>query len=225
MSVIDLSSFRERREAANGKDKMSILRSRAAVSASLASVVVLATIGNFFLFSTGMQPQDLVQDNRGRNLRSVDRGIASIEVTDSGETKGWFRELLESRSQKIYEARKVASVGQKASLMDQLRFGDLEGKYAVRVEEGALREINFVDSESSQDRPKYLVSTHDFLSRYQALHKVKFDEVINSRVAQLGTTKVEVFELRSGGATTGLVEVTRDSAGRLIQLRIEEVLH
>ena len=212
MSVLDLESFRARKEAAQGRAGMSILKSKVAVSASLASVLILATVGNVFVLSK-------IDQQEGASPR-MGRGIASIEIQDSGETSGWFRELLRARADKLYDSRKVASVAQKPSLMDQLRFGDLEGKYAVRVEDGALREIQFVNGEGSSDRPKYMDSTEDFLRRYQALHKIDFEEILKTRSAKMGTTEVEVLELRAHGATKSMVEVTRDDSGRLMNLKI-----
>lgn len=212
MKVLDLNLYRAQRQSKEASTGLPALKSKVAVSASLASVVILATLGNAFIFSSN---PDSIERTPSRG-----RGIASVEMSDSGEESGWFRNFLKSREGKLYESRSVAAIAEKPSLMDQLRFGDLEGKYTVRVEAGELREIQFVDNDASSDRPKYVVQAQDFLKRYQPLHGIAFDEVRQTRSAQLGTSKVEVFEMLDDAAVKGMVEVTTDESGRLMNLRI-----
>jgi len=214
MKVFDLNLYRIQRQSMEASTGLSALKSKVAVSASLASVVILATLGNAFIFTSSPVSSESPQFHG--------RGIASVEISDSGEKSGWFRDFLKSREGKIYESRSVAAIAEKPSLMDQLRFGDLEGKYSVRVEAGELREIQFVDNDSSQDRPKYVVQAQEFLKRYQGLHGIAFNEVRQTRSAQLGSSKVEVYEMLDQSAVKGMVEVTTDESGRLMNLRILE---
>jgi hypothetical protein len=183
-------------------------RKRIYAFASLASILVLVTVANLTMWSRS----DL------KPVASSGRGIASVDP-DQIKTQS----LEEARS--IYrkmeqEGRSPASVGEKPSLVDQLRFGVLEGKYSLRMKDGKLLEVEFVDTEQSSDRPKYISQPETFLKEYEALLPVGFDKIEKTTETRSPSDVHQSFNLNKNNQTQATAEFHHDEFGRMISMKI-----
>lgn len=177
-------------------------------SGALATTLFLVTILNFALSS-----QSETKINQAR-------GIASAAPMIDNELAQWNKSLLKKMAQQT--ERKMASISAKATDMDQLRFGLLEGKYALKLEDGKISEIVFQDTVGSDERPKYINSKDEFLSQYKSLLKSEFTTA--SRISEKvdNGSIIESYQLMGPTSSpVALAKFTSDQYGRLISFRIE----
>ncbi len=144
------------------------------------------------------------------------RGIASVSPAEISIKKMKFqlnRELVTSR------VRKAASVGSRPTDLDNLTFGLLEGKYAVRLESGKLAQLEFSDAQGNGDRPKYINDRKSFIQSYKTLLPVDFESV--QALPSTGEKGVEIFNLISSDLSrVGQVHFKVDDSGRLISMKV-----
>ena len=184
-------------------------RKRIYAFASLASILVLVTVANLTIWSHS--------DSRGISLGG--RGIASIEGGDmvKAQTLEEARSIYHKMEQ---EGRSPASIGETPSLVDQLRFGVLEGKYALRMKNGKLMEIEFVDTEQTADRPKYISQPETFLKEYASLLPVGYDTVEKTTETRSPSAVHQIFSLKKGDQIQATVDFQHDEFGRMISMKI-----
>jgi hypothetical protein len=72
---------------------------------------------------------------------------------------------------KIAEFRKrdTASIGRPADPLENLRFGILEGKYALTLDGGKISEISFIDNPNSEGRPTTISDRKQFIKEYASV--------------------------------------------------------
>ncbi len=176
-------------------------------SGALATMLFLVTVINFTLTSQN-------------ETKTEGRAIASTATLIDGEVSSWNKNVLKRIAQQA--ERKIASISSKATDVDQLRFGLLEGKYAVKMEEGKISEIVYHDSEESSERPKYINSKNDFLTQYQPLIKGDFTAA-SSMGEQIDNGQiVESFQLLGPESSPiAIAKFTSDQYGRLISFKVE----
>ncbi len=177
-------------------------------SGALATTLFLVTILNFALSSHIETPV------------AQSRGIASVAPMVDNEISNWDKSVLKRMAQQT--ERKMASISSKATELDQLRFGLLEGKYALKLEDGKISEILFQDSAGSTSRPKYIDSKDEFLNQYRGLIKSDFSTA--SRVGEKidNGNIVESYQLIGPKSSpVAVAKFTSDQYGRLISFRIE----
>lgn len=192
----------------NNKVSFGLEQRKILLSASLVSVISIISLTNQTLFS--------------RNAKSqASRGIASTERTfklDQGQLE-WQKKLAKNLA--VENDRETASIGHKPSPFEKLRFGFFEGKYAFQLEHGKVKAIDFVDSDFTNDRPKYINNKPEFLKQWQDLFSVTFNKVEKDSEGVEKNLVREKFKLLSGEETVGYVQFLSDVHGRAHAVKFE----
>lgn len=214
-NLIDLSQRRtttvEKSRLRDLKMRIDVEQAKILVSTSLISVLFLATFANRAVLSTS--PDVTVADSGRMELSS--RGPASVRTGASD----WEDEIA-SRLSKA-SLKETASIGQAPSPLEQLRLGFLEGRYAVRAENGKIREIQLSDSRDTGGALKHVTNRSLFLEQHRQLLPVEFDRSV--KVASSHTDKdfFESYELINRAAMPlGRVEFHMDTAGGLLGMKV-----
>lgn len=191
-------------------------RRKILTSVSIVSIVLGVTMVNKVLLD---RPGS---DSSSRSLQSSSspsRSIASLGDTDGSRSRDWTWErqmtsqLIESGS------RAPASVGTKPSVEDQLQFGLLEGKYAVKIRNGKLENIRFV---SLSEQPKYLVDRADFIDKYRGLIAPEFEEARLKDHTSSGRKTQETYTLVAGNRKVAEVSFELDLQDRLLNFAVHK---
>src|SRR5262249_26214153 len=135
--------FRNSNGYRRAKMKLELNQKKVAITASIVSIAFIVALLN----------QQLLKSQNGG------RGIASVQDS-SMVNVSWQYDLAKKLAKET--RRDLASLGSRPNEMDQLRFGVLEGKYALHFEQGALSLIEFSEKESGE-RPKYIEDKEAFL--------------------------------------------------------------
>lgn len=183
--------------------KLDLNERKAALTASIVSVVALATFFN----------QKIVSHF---DSSKTTRTIASMNEQAEFEFQ-WQKELAQKLSEK--SNRKIASFGEQPSKLDQIRFGMFEGKYAFSFENEKISEIKFQET-ASEDRPKYIPNVENFLieNKDVLVPDVSLVKTIDSKVT--GDDKEQILELfNAENKTLGRVTYISDKSGRLRSMK------
>ncbi len=209
-NVIDMT---ERIQEPDARERLKSLKVRfdlehakIALSTSLLSVVVLVTLANRNLMNNPV-PEEVKQT----------RGIASVSTGTSESEDSLVRTLakhdLDSQA-----------MGRKPSSIEELAFGQLEGKYAVRLANGKLAELEFSDVTSQGDRPKHIDDRGNFLDSHRDLMPVSFDKSIKIDSVAQGDATLETYQLIDGvSRPVANVEFKLDAAGRMLSMRVAQL--
>lgn len=185
--------------------KLELNEKKAALTASILSVVALATFFN----------QKIVSHF---DSSKSSRTIASLNEQAEFEFQ-WQKELASKLSDK--SNRKVASYGEQPSKLDQIRFGMLEGKYAFSFDNERISEIKFQETDSA-DRPKYIPNVENFLieNKDVLVPNVSLVKTIDSKAqGEDNEQTLELFD--ASNKTLGLVTYVSDKSGRLRSMKFQ----
>ncbi len=188
-------------------------RRKILTSVSIVSIVLGVTMVNKVLLD---RPGS---DSGSLRPSSPSRSIASLGEMDGSKNRDWTWErrmtnqLIESGS------RAPASVGTKPSVEDQLQFGLLEGKYAVKIRNGKLENIRFV---SLSEQPKYLVDRADFIEKYRGLIAHEFEEARLKDHTSSGRKTQETYALVAGNRSVAEVSFELDLQERLLNFAVHK---
>lgn len=203
--------------------KTNLLSNKASLSTTSRrlSNVVASGLTATVLFGVTLVNYNLSQNES--NASTPSRGIASIAPDHITDISQWDSSLLKKMAEKA--ERKMASFATKATALEQLRFGVLEGKYAIRLNEGKVTEINYQEmAQGSGDRPKYIESKDEFLNEFKDVVKPEFTAAnLVSEKIENGNI-VEVYRL-VGSKSSPVAEAhfVSDQYGRLMSLKIQEL--
>lgn len=221
---IHTPDFRERLR--NLKVRLDLEHAKVAVSTSLLSVVVLVTLANNNLM-TSIAPVSSVLNEQSSSSHNANggRGIASIaSVPGGGYSNATITEnpeLVRQLAQR--DLSETASVGQKPSSLERLAFGFLEGKYAVRLQDGLIREIEFApetktleaknEAKKIENLNAFIDGQRDLLPAYS--HSVKLG------LGHEGSETVETFQLVNAvSMPVAKVQFRVDIEGRFLGMRV-----
>lgn len=108
--------------------------------------------------------------------------------------------------------------GKKASMLEELTFGLLEGRYSVRLENGKLRELIF---NSASTEPKSLENMMKFISEHKDLFPVEFKSVQETKEFKENGQETKFYSLfDSFKKKKAEIEVQLDSNGRLLKMSV-----
>jgi hypothetical protein len=209
-NVIDLTERLEtpdaRERLKNLKVRFDLEHAKIALSTSLLSVVVLVTLANRNLMNNAV-PQDMKQT----------RGIASVSTGTSEVEDSLVRTLAKHELE-------MSSMGRQPSSIESLAFGQLEGKYAVRMANGKLAELEFSDVTSQGDRPKHIDNRGEFLDSHRDILPVAYDKSIKIESLAQGETTLETYQLvNEVSRPVARVEFKLDAAGRMLSMRVAQL--
>lgn len=150
------------------------------------------------------------------NTTGGSRQIASLDQASLANDIKWEHNLAGQLAQA--DLKKPVQLAEKPTLRDELVFGYLQGKYGVKVVQGKIQGIEFLNAMAG-DKPLKIENRTEFLKTYRALMVRPFDEVTLS-------TQVdgkEVFTLLDASkAIVGHAEVQLDDEGRVLQVQFVE---
>lgn len=171
---------------------------KAVLALSILSVLMLSVLTNQWL------ARSEVNAGAGRNIASFG---ASGLVSDVK----WEHELARQLSQSKGMAAHFAV---KPSLRDELVFGQLEGRYGVRMKDGRIEAVEFAGRDGSMP---LALNRGELLSKYRSIFAFEFDRAGLSSF-QNGE---EVWNLMSSDQTiVGKAKFTLDAEGRLTGLSL-----
>lgn len=180
------------------------------VLTTMATIVFLVTATNSSLFRN----PDALTDSHSRGIASINSSVDGSSL--SAESSREFVEKMEK------DERSTASLGTAPSLLDQMRFGLLEGKYSVKLAGEKIESVEFVSFNANEDRPKYLKEKEKFLSTYMELLGDRAVEVGEShQVIEGDILKTEYTLLDQTKKQVAVVKFQDDSYGRLIRIDVQ----
>jgi hypothetical protein len=201
------------------KVRLDLEQAKIAISTSLLSVVILVTLAN-----NNMMNGTLISDNQVEQV-SAGRGIASVQSQSPEEiaqAKSQNAKLVSQLSE--HELSPSASIGRKPSSLEALAFGYLEGKYAVRMQNGKISEIEFSDASGSGDHPKHVEDLAQFLMNQRDLLPVDFDKTLKIGSGTEGAKTTETYQLMNQASTpVANVQFHMDAAGRLLAMQVQPI--
>ncbi len=198
------------------KVRFDLEHAKIAVSTSLLSIVILVTLANNNLM-TSINPVVTPLDEAVPSSRGS-RGIASVPGANQvAAAIPEYPQLVKALARRGLGP--TASVGQTPSALDRLAFGFFEGKYAVRLHAGKIREIEFssesnvADAKQIANPLKFLETQRDLLPEYA--HTVKVGD------SRDGADHIKTFELvNEVSIPVAKVEFRVDDESRLLGMRV-----
>jgi hypothetical protein len=217
----------------NLKLRFDLEHARVALPVSLLSIVLLVTIANSNFMSTAnnikTQSVEFASTNSNANTSKVESGraIASLSTGTSAD-----EDQLVTRLAKTELSSETSVTGRKPSALEKLTLGTLEGKYAVRLLNGKVHEIEFAASQLPKNtasnltsgRPKYLSSTKEFLINNGDLFSDEFESTVRVSRAKNGKNLTETYQLLNKlSLPVAKVDFYMDQAGRLLKVKVSPV--
>lgn len=192
---------------------------------SLFSFILVAVFSNEQMMKN-QRPVYLISDNSPRSLEQVNRAIASAQPLNLFRDVEWEHSLAKRLGEKDESNRMPASTAQKISLLDQLRYGVLAGKYRL-ISSGSelqpdnmkLREIEYVESLEIADRPVQIEDHQKFLKQYGSLLPTGFSKSVLAK----NERGEETWHLLSeSGQIVGRATMRFDDGGHFLGLKVQE---
>jgi hypothetical protein len=149
------------------------------LSISMISIMMLVSVFNQLLLTP--------QKPKGNQSRAIASFGDSRDFSFNQVQRDWEYKLAEKLSKE--GSKDMSSIGRRPDPFDQLRFGLLEGKYSFLLENGKIKKIEFVETDT--DRPKY-INRKDFLETHNGLLDVSFDKVLEITGEGPGSNKIPV---------------------------------
>jgi hypothetical protein len=180
---------------------------KSALVVSLASVVLVAVFVNQWVVSKA-------EENGGLQ---GNRGLASYAPANSMKEVKWEHELAKQLS--VDESSAAASaLAEKPTLRDELIFGYLEGKYGMKVLQGRIRSLEFIDAQAGE-QPLSISNKASFLNNFAAAFGVEFQEVS----LKSNTEQEQVYNLIAADKTiVGEAHFALDESGRVLAVTIDQ---
>jgi hypothetical protein len=182
------------------------------VTISLAAVLTLAYLGN--------QRALLGQKTLNSNAR-YPASIGSTNMSSSSMEKLQLiveNDLAEEVAP-VSAKRGMASVGKPANDIEALRFGELEGKYAFKMNGDSVSEISLIDSGSR--KPAIIPNRVEFINKYAAQLGATSSPQRVSAVSK-GEHLIETYRVKSKNGPDRIIEVTLGEANGLLVLKTED---
>jgi hypothetical protein len=203
--------------------KMTVLQKREAkkfaLTLSIFSILVMAiTLSE--KMNLERRPQYAVAG--ADRIGQLNRAIASAHPLDFVEDVQGEHELIRKLNVlagEQFSAREPASLGERPSRTDQLRYGQLAGKYRIAQDSERIKEIQYVDSSDVMDKPVTLPDAHSFLVENKDLFSIHFDKA----ESESSEAKTQVFRLfNNNGQSVGRAAFEFDENGHLLSLKVQE---
>jgi hypothetical protein len=187
--------------------------------------------------SKNNRPEYISDNNR---MQELNRAIASAQPMEIVKNIEWEHKLAQKLSNE--EGRLPASISQRAGLLEQLRYGDLEGNYRFALVSGTdprdskIKEIEFVENIEMGTKPSLLrMEPEVFLQKYKEVFSVKYESVkingpekSNEKPAEKSQPRFaaseefvqQSYELLESGQVVGTAIFKFDRNGYLLSVKI-----
>ena len=181
----------------------------------IASAILILTLGLFLIAAQGVLKNPETQGGKFRfpashmfgDLRSA---TVMVEKRYAAQLAHPFRRRI------------PASIGRPADLIENLRFGILEGKYALAMDGENIMDVSFVDTPESDGRHVSVGSRTDFFTKFGSLFGLSGNP---ERIAVdiKGTKIVETYKAPSKEGVDVIVKVELDNFDRLVAVHTQPV--
>lgn len=191
------------------------------LSMSLFSLILVAVFANEQMMRE-QRPVYVVTNMQGPDrLDALNRAIASAQPVNVFRDLEWEHQLAQRLGAPNAD-RQPASVSQKVTLMDDLRYGPLAGKYRIRsidsVGAPKVAEIEYIDSAEITDHPIHLSDAQAFLMKYRSLMKVEYAQ---AKLAYQADGQQSWQLIGHDQQLVGRAEIKYDSEGHFLGLAIQ----
>ncbi|KHD89338.1 MAG: hypothetical protein OM95_04220 [Bdellovibrio sp. ArHS] len=171
---------------------------KAVLVLSIASVLIMSVFLNQWLVQG---PETLTTNGN--------RGVASVEAAALAKDVKWEQDL----AKKLASDKNAlsANLAVAPTLRDELIFGYLEGRYGMKLAQGRIESLEFIDAQAG-DQPMAIADKAEFLTKYADAFGVHFDEVSLAQSSAEGP----VYSLISGTKEiVGRAHFVTDEQGRV----------
>lgn len=170
---------------------------KAVAALSIASVLIMTVFLNQWVNSG---PDSLANDGN--------RNIASYSPATVVKDVQWEHALAKTFASKDVKGQ----IAESPTLRDDLVFGYLEGKYGVKMAQGRIEALEFIDAQAG-DQPLAIENKVEFLKKYASAFGYKFSEVGTAN--ESGTYHL----IGSGKEIIGQAKFKLDDQGRVESLQ------
>lgn len=172
---------------------------------SIASVLLMTVFVNQWLV-----------DNKDHSLSvQGNRQVASFEPAVFARDVKWEHELAKRLNS---DTTFAANLAERPTVRDELIFGYLEGKYGMKMAQGHIQSLEFIDAQAGE-QPMAISDKAQFLKKYSEAFGGNFVEVSPSQ----GTNAEQVYNLIDSGKTiVGQAHFGLDDQGRVQSIRFTQ---
>lgn len=179
------------------------MQQRGVLVLSIFAVLAMTVVSNQWL--TRIQEGNV----GGRSLASVPGMLGA-----SAENVKWEHALARELSR---DTTRKAHLAVKPTLKDELLYGSLEGRYGLKMTNGRIESLEFIEAHSGH-RPVLIQDRAAFLGRYAEAFSVSYASV--GMVESSGG--LETWNLLDADKTiVGKAQLKLDESGRLVSLTVE----
>ena len=177
---------------------------KAVLSLSIASVLVMSLFLNQWVIGNTNKTIAAVQGSRQ---------IASFEGNFAQDMK-WEHDLARELSQK--DLQDSAKLAEKPTMRDELIFGYLQGKYGMKLAQGRIESLEFIDAQAGE-QPLAIAKKADFLLSYRDAFGLDYRQASLSQKSNAE----EVYNLvNDNKAIVGSAHFALDDQGRVVSVKI-----
>ena len=195
--------------------KAQSLRKRLQDKAQEQKAVLVLSIASVLLMTVFVNQWLVDSSESGIGARG-NRQIASFEPAVFARDVKWEHEIAKKLSSE--KSSLMASLAEKPTLRDDLIFGYLEGKYGMKLAQGRIETLEFIDAQAGEN-PMKIVNKADFLKKYADAFGRGYVEVSSASASD----SEQVFNLIDSSKTiVGQAHFAVDSEGRVQALRFTQ---
>ncbi|MBO9666227.1 MAG: hypothetical protein J7501_05385 [Bdellovibrio sp.] len=193
--------------------KAQSMRKRLQDKAQEQKAVLVLSIASILLMTVFVN-QWLVENSDSSLSARGNRQIASFEPAVFARDVKWEHELAKKLSSE--KSSLVATLAEKPNLRDDLIFGYLEGKYGMKLSEGRIESLEFIDAQAGE-HPMNIANKAEFLKKYAEAFGRGYAEVSPVQGSE------GVFSLIDKSKTiVGQAHFVTDADGRVQALRFTQ---
>lgn len=171
---------------------------------------LLSVIGiTLFINQLGQSKLELASQTEARS-------VASFQSVDNRKEIAWENELAKQISENAQaDGDVLASL---PDIKEQLIFGFFEGKYGVRLAEGKIENIEFLNLESGEE-PTMILDRHDFLTKYKEAFSIPYTQ-FQKLAFKEGQESFKLYNQKN--VQVGLAVFQLNQKNQVISLRFEK---
>lgn len=175
---------------------------KAVLVLSIASVLIMTVFFN----------QWLVQGSKNDLTNNGNRNVASFEPAAFAKDVKWEHDLAKRLAQD--KSALTSNLAEAPTIRDELIFGFLEGKYGMKLAQGRIESLEFIDAQAGE-HPMEISDKAEFLMKYAEAFGRNYEEV---SLAQNASGE-EVYSLISSSKEiVGKAHFVTDDQGRVASI-------
>ncbi|MGE5086932.1 MAG: hypothetical protein ACM3MG_11570 [Bacillota bacterium] len=195
--------------------KAQSLRKRLQDKAQEQKAVLVLSIASVLLMTVFVNQWLVDSSESGIGARG-NRQIASFEPAVFARDVKWEHEIAKKLSSE--KSSLMANLAEKPTLRDDLIFGYLEGKYGMKLAQGRIETLEFIDAQAGEN-PLKISDKLEFLKKYADAFGRGYVEVSSAT----SSDTEQVFNLIDSSKTiVGQAHFAIDSEGRVQSLRFTQ---